>query len=72
MEDQQQIEKAWCAEGMHGTEHFAFELWVHSHPALQPCDVDASSNYTWNYDNVPDTNFVLELQPALRFRPYTI
>jgi hypothetical protein len=61
-------QRAFCM----GYDRYAVEHWVHSHPTVQPCDVDGSSNYVWNYDGIPDTNFSLDLQPAPRFRPYSV
>ena len=52
-----------------GADRYAVEHWVHSHPMVQPCDVDGWSNYTWNYDGIPGTDFPLALLPAPRFRP---
>lgn len=49
-----------------GRERFALEHWVHSHPDVQPCDVDSSSRYMWGYPKVP-TRFMIQLAPAPRF-----
>jgi hypothetical protein len=57
--------------GCMGTGRFSVEHWVHSHPMVQPCDVDGSSRYVWNYKGIPGLDFQLELQPAPRFRPFT-
>jgi len=40
------------AMGRHAAEH-----WVHSHPRVKPCDL-SNSNYTWNYDGVPEDDFL--------------
>ena len=51
-----------------GTGRYAAEHWVHSHPSVMPCDLATDEGYTWNYDNVPDEDFEIELQPAPRFQ----
>ncbi len=53
-------------EGCLGTGRFAAEHWVHSHPSVRPCDL-STSNYTWNYDGVPEGDFEMRLEPAPRF-----
>ena len=42
---------------------------VHSHPDIAPCDVDDSSQYTWNYADVPEKDFKLGLKKAPRWKP---
>ena len=49
------------ATGRHAAEH-----WVHSHPSVKPCDL-SNSNYTWNYDGVPEDDFEIRLEAAPRF-----
>ena len=49
------------AMGRHAAEH-----WVHSHPSVKPCDL-SNSNYTWNYDGVPEDDFEIRLEAAPRF-----
>eukprot|EP00438_Fugacium_kawagutii_P003299 Skav217946 [mRNA] locus=scaffold2100:113282:114217:+ [translate_table: standard] len=61
-----------------GVGRFALEHWVHSHPDVQPCDLDSSSAYRWRFPGTdPEmkamTDFVSNpkvqqvLQPAPRF-----
>ncbi len=49
-----------------GTGRYAAEHWVHSHPSVRPCDL-STSNFTWNYNGVPEGDFEMQLEPAPRF-----
>ena len=42
---------------------------IHSHPDVLPCDVDDSSQYTWNYADIPGQDFSLGLAKAPRWKP---
>ncbi len=51
---------------MLGTGRFAAEHWVHSHPSIQACDL-STSDYLWNYDNIPKVHDEFKLEAAPRY-----
>ena len=54
---------AWLGVG-----RFAYEHWVHSHPAVRPCDV-LDHQFHYGYDNLPPEDYRIRLAPAPRYRP---
>jgi len=50
-----------------GFGRYFFEHWIHSHPSVMPCDLYPGKEYTWEYKNIPDANFSMDLQMAPRF-----
>ena len=54
----------WPCLGLH---RFAAEHWIHSHPAVKPCDLSADESFVWGYKNTPDVDFEIDLKPAPRF-----
>ena len=55
-----------------GTGRFAAEHWIHSHPSVMPCDLFKDTSYVWNYDNVPNGDFEIDLKaaPRIDLKPY--
>jgi hypothetical protein len=51
-----------------GSHTFLLRTGAHSHPDVAPCDVDNSTQYTWNYADVPE-KFNLGLKMAPRWKP---
>lgn len=51
-----------------GTGRYASEHWVHSHPSVMPCDLSTDRLFNWSYENVPDEDFEIDLQPSPRFK----
>ena len=49
-----------------GSDRFAAEHWVHSHPSVKPCDLSDDS-FVWSYDNIPPHDFKIGLKPAPRY-----
>eukprot|EP00536_Pseudo-nitzschia_multiseries_P016651 jgi/Psemu1/69933/estExt_Genemark1.C_11880002 len=51
-----------------GRERFSAEHWIHSHPAVKPCDLYADPSFTWDYFGLPaNGDFEIQLAPAPRF-----
>ena len=50
-----------------GTERFALEHWVHSHPRCSPCDASASAKFQFGYNRLPPKHEELHVAPAPRF-----
>ncbi len=42
--------------------------WVHSHPAVRPCDV-LDHPFHYGYENLPPEDYRIRLAPAPRYRP---
>lgn len=53
----------------HGWGRFFMEHWVHSHPAVKPCDLYKGGEFTWGYWDVPASEFEPDLQLAIRRFP---
>lgn len=51
-----------------GVGRFAYEHWVHSHPAVRPCDV-LDHPFHYGYENLPPEDYRIRLAPAPRYRP---
>lgn len=51
-----------------GTGRYSAEHWVHSHPAVSPCDL-YDGKFVWNYADIParSTNWYKNLRLAPRF-----
>ncbi|KAL7537875.1 hypothetical protein ACHAXR_008136 [Thalassiosira sp. AJA248-18] len=49
-----------------GLGRYAAEHWIYSHPNAKPCDL-SSSDFVWNYDDIPAAGFEMKLESAPRF-----
>ena len=54
----------WPCFGLH---RFSAEHWIHSHPAVKPCDLSTDESFVADYETTPDVDFEINLQPAPRF-----
>ena len=50
-----------------GFGRYFFEHWIHSHPSVMTCNLYPGKEFTWEYNNIPDANFSMDLQMAPRF-----
>jgi hypothetical protein len=50
-----------------GSERFAAEHWILSHPAASPCDLCTDPKYVWGYAPIPVNDFPKKLKPAPRY-----
>ena len=59
-----------------GLRRYAQEHWIHSHPSVQPCDLDPSPEYVWNYRGIPNNgkfkNARLQEAPRFMYQTYEI
>ena len=59
-----------------GTLRYSYEHWVHSHPEVRPCDLEAATNGTmWGFLNMPDpgtleSERIPELAPRTDIQSY--
>ena len=56
-----------------GQGRYTSEHWIHSHPAVKPCDLSTEKKYVWNYEDIPtgdDWEIDLEAAPRYDFETY--